>query len=98
MENAKSSLKAEDYERFYEQNFHDSNKPLLYLHTKSEGKLEYNSLFFIPQNAPFDLFRVDYQSGLKLYVKRVFISDDDKELYQLICVLCGDYRCRRFTT
>ncbi|PJQ83518.1 molecular chaperone HtpG [Campylobacter jejuni subsp. jejuni] len=76
----KSSLKAEDYERFYEQNFHDSNKPLLYLHTKSEGKLEYNSLFFIPQNAPFDLFRVDYQSGLKLYVKRIFISDDDKEL------------------
>ncbi|XGQ69408.1 molecular chaperone HtpG [Campylobacter hepaticus] len=76
----KSSLKAQDYERFYEQNFHDSNKPLLYLHTKSEGKLEYNSLFFIPQNAPFDLFRVDYQSGLKLYVKRVFISDDDKEL------------------
>ncbi|EPV5299713.1 molecular chaperone HtpG [Campylobacter jejuni] len=76
----KSSLKAEDYERFYEQNFHDSNKPLLYLHTKSEGKLEYNSLFFIPQNAPFDLFRVDYQSSLKLYVKRVFISDDDKEL------------------
>ncbi len=76
----KSSLKIEDYERFYEQNFHDSNKPLLYLHTKSEGKLEYNSLFFIPQNAPFDLFRVDYQSSLKLYVKRVFISDDDKEL------------------
>ncbi|EPC9497974.1 molecular chaperone HtpG [Campylobacter coli] len=76
----KSSLKAEDYERFYEQNFHDSNKPLLYLHTKSEGKLEYNSLFFIPQNAPFDLYRVDYQSGLKLYAKRVFISDDDKEL------------------
>lgn len=76
----KSSLKAEDYERFYEQNFHDSNKPLLFLHTKSEGKLEYNSLFFIPQNAPFDLYRVDYQSGLKLYVKRVFISDDDKEL------------------
>lgn len=76
----KSSLKAEDYERFYEQNFHDSNKPLLYLHTKSEGKLEYNSLFFIPQNTPFDLYRVDYQSGLKLYVKRVFISDDDKEL------------------
>ncbi|EMC8680047.1 molecular chaperone HtpG [Campylobacter coli] len=76
----KSSLKTEDYERFYEQNFHDSNKPLLYLHTKSEGKLEYNSLFFIPQNAPFDLYHVDYQSGLKLYVKRVFISDDDKEL------------------
>lgn len=76
----KSSLKTEDYERFYEQNFHDSDRPLLHIHIKSEGKLEYNSLFFIPSRAPFDLFRVDYQSGLKLYVKKVFISDDDKEL------------------
>ncbi|EAI8624479.1 molecular chaperone HtpG [Campylobacter lari] len=76
----KASLKAEDYERFYEQNFHDSNKPILYIHTKAEGSIEYNSLFFIPAQAPFDLYRVDYKSGLKLYVKRVFISDDDKEL------------------
>ncbi|EAI9065769.1 molecular chaperone HtpG [Campylobacter lari] len=76
----KASLKAEDYERFYEQNFHDSNKPMLYIHTKAEGSVEYNSLFFIPAQAPFDLYRVDYKSGLKLYVKRVFISDDDKEL------------------
>ncbi|MFG5103375.1 molecular chaperone HtpG [Campylobacter lari] len=76
----KASLKAEDYEKFYEQNFHDSNKPMLYIHTKAEGSIEYNSLFFIPSQAPFDLYRVDYKSGLKLYVKRVFISDDDKEL------------------
>ncbi|MCV3380764.1 molecular chaperone HtpG [Campylobacter sp. IFREMER_LSEM_CL2127] len=76
----KASLKAEDYERFYEQNFHDSNKPMLYIHTKAEGSIEYNSLFFIPAQAPFDLYRIDYKSGLKLYVKRVFISDDDKEL------------------
>ncbi|EAK9877880.1 molecular chaperone HtpG [Campylobacter lari] len=76
----KAGLKAEDYERFYEQNFHDSNKPMLYIHTKAEGSIEYNSLFFIPAQAPFDLYRVDYKSGLKLYVKRVFISDDDKEL------------------
>ncbi|MCV3411132.1 molecular chaperone HtpG [Campylobacter lari] len=76
----KASLKAEDYERFYEQNFHDSNKSMLYIHTKAEGSIEYNSLFFIPAQAPFDLYRVDYKSGLKLYVKRVFISDDDKEL------------------
>jgi len=76
----KSKLKSEDYEKFYEQNFNDNNKPLLYIHTKSEGKFEYNTLFFIPSFAPYDLFRVDYQSGLKLYVKRVFISDDDKEL------------------
>jgi len=76
----KSKLKSEDYEKFYEQNFNDNNKPLLYIHTKSDGKFEYNTLFFIPSFAPYDLFRVDYQSGLKLYVKRVFISDDDKEL------------------
>ncbi|OCX42752.1 molecular chaperone HtpG [Campylobacter ornithocola] len=76
----KASLKEQDYERFYEQNFHDSNKPMLYIHTKAEGSIEYNSLFFIPAQAPFDLYRVDYKSGLKLYVKRVFISDDDKEL------------------
>lgn len=76
----KANLKADDYEKFYEQNFHDSNKPMLYIHTKAEGSIEYNSLFFIPSQAPFDLYRVDYKSGLKLYVKRVFISDDDKEL------------------
>lgn len=76
----KAGIKKEDYESFYEQNFHDNHKPLLHIHTKSEGKFEYNTLFFVPSFAPFDLFRVDYQSGLKLYVKRVFISDDDKEL------------------
>ena len=76
----KASLKQDDYDKFYEQNFHDSNKPLLSIHTKSEGKIEYNTLFYIPSVAPFDLYRADYQSHLKLYVKRVFISDDDKNL------------------
>lgn len=76
----KASLKQDDYDKFYEQNFHDSNKPLLSIHTKSEGKIEYNTLFYIPSVAPFDLYRTDYQSHLKLYVKRVFISDDDKNL------------------
>ena len=51
-----------------------------WIHTKVEGNLEYTTLFYIPSKAPFDLFRVDYQSGVKLYVKRVFITDDDKEL------------------
>lgn len=75
----KAKIKDEDYDKFYEQNFYDS-KPLLHIHTRSEGKIEYNTLFFIPSSAPYDLFRVDYQSGTKLYVKRVFITDDDKEL------------------
>ena len=55
-------------------------EPLLRIHTHAEGKLDYTTLFFIPGRAPFDLFRADYQPGIKLYVKRVFITDDDKEL------------------
>ncbi|NLY03754.1 MAG: molecular chaperone HtpG [Campylobacter sp.] len=77
---AKSSLKKSDYNEFYKQISHDSNDPLLYIHTKAEGNIEYNTLFYIPSVEPFDLYRVDYQSGVKLYVKRVFITDDEKEL------------------
>lgn len=76
----KSSLKETDYNEFYKQLSHDSNDPLLYIHTKAEGKIEYSTLFYIPSMEPFDLYRVDYQSGVKLYVKRVFITDDEKEL------------------
>ncbi|MBR8465821.1 molecular chaperone HtpG [Campylobacter sp. faydin G-140] len=76
----KSNLKANDYNDFYKQISHDSEDPLLYIHTKAEGKVEYSTLFYIPSSEPFDLFRVDYQSGVKLYVKRVFITDDAKEL------------------
>lgn len=76
----KSSLKTEDYNEFYKQISHDSTDPLLYIHTKAEGKIEYTTLFYIPSVEPFDLYRVDYQSGVKLYVKRVFITDDEKEL------------------
>ena len=77
---SKSDISDEEYKDFYKTISHDSKDPLLYIHTKAEGTLEYTTLFYIPQTAPMDLFRVDYQSGIKLYVKRVFISDDDKEL------------------
>ncbi|STP12414.1 hsp90 family heat shock protein [Helicobacter mustelae] len=76
----KSDLKDEDYKEFYKGFAHDNSEPLKWIHTKVEGNLEYTTLFFIPQKAPFDLYRVDYKSGIKLYVKRVFITDDDKEL------------------
>ena len=77
---SKSSLKEQDYNDFYKQISHNSSDPLLYIHTKAEGKIEYSTLFYVPSTEPFDLFRVDYQSGVKLYVKRVFITDDAKEL------------------
>lgn len=76
----KSSLKEQDYFDFYKQISHDSADPLFYIHTKAEGTHEYTTLFYVPSAEPFDLFRVDYQSGVKLYVKRVFITDDAKEL------------------
>jgi molecular chaperone HtpG len=77
---AKSEIKEEDYNEFYKQIGHDSDVPLHYIHTKAEGTLEYATLFYIPKKAPFDLYNVDYKPGVKLYVKRVFITDDDKEL------------------
>ncbi|MDR2029212.1 MAG: molecular chaperone HtpG, partial [Treponema sp.] len=76
----KSELKDEDYAEFYKQLGHDTEDPLFYIHTKAEGSLEYTTLFYIPQKAPFDMYNVDYKPGVKLYVKRVFITDDDKEL------------------
>ncbi len=76
----KSELKEEDYFEFYKQIAHEMEDPLLYMHTNAEGTLDYSTLFYIPSKAPLDLFRADYQAGVKLYVKRVFITDDEKEL------------------
>ncbi len=77
---SKSELKDEDYAEFYKQISHDTEEPLFHVHTKAEGTLEYATLFYVPKKAPFDLYNVDYKAGVKLYVKRVFITDDDKEL------------------
>ncbi|GMO31392.1 MAG: molecular chaperone HtpG [Termitinemataceae bacterium] len=77
---SKTELKDEDYKEFYKQIGHDNEDPLFYLHTKAEGTLEYTTLFFVPKKAPMDMFHADYKPGVKLYVKRVFITDDDKEL------------------
>jgi len=76
----KSELKEEDYNEFYKTFGHDGQDPLHYVHTHAEGTQEYTTLFFVPQAAPFDMYQADYKSGLKLYVKRVFITDDDREL------------------
>ena len=77
---SKSELKKEDYDNFYKTISHDGQEPLHYVHTHAEGTQEYTTLFYVPQNAPFDMYQADYQSGVKLYVKRVFITDDDREL------------------
>ena len=80
----KSELTEADYREFYQglgAPFGGSaEEPLFHVHTKAEGTLEYITLFYVPKKAPFDLYHMDYKSGVKLYVKRVFITDDDKEL------------------
>jgi molecular chaperone HtpG len=76
----KSDLKEEDYKEFYKTLTHDDEDPLHWIHLSVEGALAYTTLFYIPSRAPFDLFRYDYKPGVKLYIKRVFITEDEKEL------------------
>jgi len=76
----KSEIKKEEYVEFYKSLAHGDDEPLKYLHNKVEGSQEFTTLFYIPKTAPMDMYRADYQPGVKLYVKRVFITDDDKEL------------------
>jgi molecular chaperone HtpG len=76
----KSDLKEEDYKEFYKTLSHDTEDPLHWIHLSVEGALAYTTLFYIPSRAPFDLYRYDYQPGVKLYIKRVFITESEKEL------------------
>jgi molecular chaperone HtpG len=77
---SKSELKDEDYKELYKSISGDWEDPLFWFHTRAEGSLEYTTLFYVPAKAPLDLYHADYKTGVKLYVKRVFIMDDAKEL------------------
>lgn len=77
---SKNELKEEDYKEYYKTISHDNDDPMFYVHTQAEGTMDYTTLFYIPSKAPFDMYYADYRPGVKLYVKRVFITDDNKEL------------------
>jgi molecular chaperone HtpG len=72
----KSDIKGEDYTEFYHHVGHAFDDPALTLHFKAEGKIEYTALLFVPSTKPFDLFDPVRRHRLKLYVKRVFITDE----------------------
>ncbi len=72
----KSEISDEQYKEFYHHVGHGFDEPWLRLHFKAEGVIEYTGLLFIPSSKPIDLFHPDRRHGVKLYVKRVFISDD----------------------
>jgi len=76
----KSELSEEDYKELYKSISGDWEDPLFWIHTKAEGSLEYTTLFYVPAKAPLDLYQAEYKVGVKLYVKRVFIMDDSKDL------------------
>lgn len=76
----KNSLKDEDYNEFYKANFHDWEDPMLHLHLKVQGSVEYTALLYIPKKAPMDFYSKDYKKGLQLYTKNVFIMDKCDEL------------------
>ncbi len=76
----KSELKDEDYKELYKTISGDWEDPLFWFHTKAEGTMEYTTLFYVPAKAPMGIFQADYKPGVKLYVRRVFIMDDSKEL------------------
>jgi molecular chaperone HtpG len=76
----KSEISEEQYKEFYHHIAHSPDMPWMTLHNKAEGKIEYTSLLFIPSMPPFDLFHPDRKSRVKLYVKRVFITDEGMDL------------------
>lgn len=76
----KADISDDEYKEFYKSVAHDFEDPLLWSHNKVEGTHEYTSLLYIPKRAPWDLWNREQQSGIKLYVKRVFIMDDAKQL------------------
>ena len=75
-----TEVKAEEYAEFYKHISHDWQDPLSTISQRAEGLLEYRALLFVPSEAPFDLFYVGYEGGLKLYVRRVLIVERSPDL------------------
>jgi molecular chaperone HtpG len=76
----RNEITPEQYEEFYKHIAHDFEAPLAHVHARVEGKQEYTQLLYIPARAPFDLWDREQRHGIKLYVRRVFIMDDAKQL------------------
>ncbi|MGK5638815.1 molecular chaperone HtpG [Streptomyces sp. URMC 126] len=76
----RSEVSDEEYREFYRHITHDWTDPLDIIQMRAEGTFEYEALLFLPARAPHDLYQRDARHGLQLYVKRVFILDDSREL------------------
>jgi len=76
----KREISAQEHHAFYTALTYDPEPPAAVLHNRVEGKMEYISLFYIPAKAPFDLWDRERMRGIKLYVRRIFIAEDAKQL------------------
>ena len=76
----RSEISPEQYAEFYHHVAHAFDQPWMTLHWRAEGRIEYTGLLFIPTSRPFDLFRPERRPGVKLYVRRVFITDECEEV------------------
>ena len=79
-ERTASDVTDEEYNEFYKHISHDRRDPLERILQRAEGLIEYKALLFIPSEAPFDLYYVGHESGLRLYVKRVSIMEHCEDL------------------
>ena len=76
----KKDITPEEYNEFYKNQFREWEDPMDVFHTKAEGTVEYTALLYIPGAAPFNLYHADYEPGLQLYSRHVFIMDKCKDL------------------
>jgi molecular chaperone HtpG len=79
----RADIKDEEYKEFYKHISHDFSDPLTWSHNRVEGKLDYTSLIYVPERAPYDMYNRDGARGLKLYVQRTFIMDDAEQFLPL---------------
>lgn len=77
---SKSDIKEEDYHTFYQSKFNDFQNPQKVIHTNLEGSISFDALLFIPSHVPYNFYSSEYQAGLQLYSRGVFILDNAKEL------------------
>lgn len=77
---SKNDIAKEEYQEFIKNQFHEWEEPMEVFHNKAEGNVEYTSLLYIPAKAPFNLYHTDYEPGVQLYSRHVFIMDRCKDL------------------
>ncbi|BCR21980.1 molecular chaperone HtpG [Borrelia sp. HM] len=76
----KNEITDEEYNEFYKNLTFDYENPLIHIHTKAEGSIEYTNLFYVPSKAPYDLYYPNPKPGVKLFINRIFITDSADSL------------------